>query len=173
MAFLFGRPESRIGRGASPFEYEFLPILSVVAGSLTPLLPVIAQTPLMPPFGFVMLLGWRLLRREMWPAWVGVPFGLVDDLFSGATMGSAVLLWTLALLALDMLDRRMIWRVFIQDWLIFGMLVAALLYLQAWIAMPGPEFSYVLLIPQLVVSILVFPVIFRTCSALDKFRNRR
>ena len=34
----------------------------------------------MPPFGLLVLLAWRLLRPELWRAWVGLPLGLPAEL---------------------------------------------------------------------------------------------
>src|SRR3546814_10883039 len=53
-----------------------------------------------------------LLRTEMWPVWIGLPLGLVDDLFSGAPIGTAVCLWTLASIAIHYFAQRIYWRGF-------------------------------------------------------------
>ncbi len=173
MALLSGQREARIGRSVSPTQFLLFPILSVMAGSLAPLLPVIATQPLMPPLGFLMLIGWRLLRREIWAPWAAAPLGLFDDLFSGQPMGSAILLWSLCLLAIEALDRRMVWRSFWQDWVIASALVIAVLLAQLSIANGlGGALPANWLLPQIILSILCFPLIVRLCARIDRVRSR-
>ena len=33
-----------------------------------------------PDFGFLVLIAWRLLRADAWPAWWAAPLGFVNDL---------------------------------------------------------------------------------------------
>jgi rod shape-determining protein MreD len=140
-------------------------------GSMTPLLPIIATAPVMPPWGLLVLLAWRMLHRNLWPVWMGIPLGVFDDIFSGQPLGSAMMLWTLALLGLDVLDRRMIWRDFWQEWGIAGALVAAMLLLQLLISYAtGGATNPLLLLPQMLLSILAFPLVARTCAMLDDWR---
>ena len=62
-----------IGRRANPYADQpplrtvLVPILSTLAGSAMAILPIIATEPIIPPFGLMLLLAWRLLRPEMWP----------------------------------------------------------------------------------------------------------
>ena len=93
-----------------PFETKLpanrariIPWLTVMAGSLVTIIPVIATIPLLPPFGFVMLLAWRLLARFAFRPWAAAPLGFFDDLVSGQPLGSAVLMWSLAFVAIDMI----------------------------------------------------------------------
>src|SRR3546814_1079935 len=80
---------------------RIVPIASVMFASALPLmLPLIANSPVLPPLGLLFFLCWQLLRAEMWPVWIGLPLGLWDDLFSGAPIGTAVALWTLASIAI-------------------------------------------------------------------------
>lgn len=112
-----------------------------------------------------------MIHRTLWPVWMGIPLGLFDDLFSGQPLGSAMMLWTLALLALDTIDRRMVWRVFTQEWAIAAALTSALLFAQLMIAwfLGGATPAY-LLVPQLIFSALAFPLIARFCMQLDYWR---
>ena len=52
-------------------------------GSMLTALPLVSGLPLVPPFGFLMLLAWRFVRPGLLPVWAGLPLGLWDDLFSG------------------------------------------------------------------------------------------
>ena len=84
---------SRINRRESLVLAYGLPWATILFGSLTPWLPIIAPAPVLPPFGFLLMLAWRLLRPGLLPPWAGLPLGLFDDLYSGQPMGSGVLLF--------------------------------------------------------------------------------
>ncbi len=67
----------------------------------------------------------------------------MDDVFSGQPFGSAGLLWSLAMLVIEVIDSRAIWRDYLQDWLIASVLIAVVLLGGLWIAglahaAPGP-----------------------------------
>src|SRR3546814_6385482 len=72
-----------------------IPAISVMLGSLVTIIPVIFPGGLLPPFGLMVLLAWRLLRPESLKIWSPVLLGLFDDLLSGQPFGSAMLLWTI------------------------------------------------------------------------------
>jgi rod shape-determining protein MreD len=163
--------ESRIERHQSPMKMLLIPIFSVMAGSMVTALPVFSDNPLLPPVGYIMLLAWRLMRPGIWPAWVGLPFGLFDDLYSGQPFGSAALLWSLTMLVIEIVDSRAIWRDHVQDWFLAA--VAITLTILGGVAVSGlaywaPEMSVVL--PQIMVSILMFPLVVRLCARLDSWR---
>lgn len=150
---------------------QILPTVSVLIGSALTLLPIIATSPVLPPFGFLMLLGWRLLRPELWPVWIGVPLGFADDLFSGQPIGSAVLLWTLVMLALEALDRRVLFRDLWQDWLTAALAIILVLSGGVWTAnLAGGQGELKLIVPQVLISMMAFPFVARLCAALDRWR---
>ena len=91
---------SKINRTHSSLLAFGVPWLSILLGSLTPWLPVIAPAPLLPPFGFMLMLAWRMLRPGLLPLWAGLPLGLFDDFYSGQPLGSGVLLFSLLMGAL-------------------------------------------------------------------------
>jgi rod shape-determining protein MreD len=163
--------ETRIERYQSPWKMLLVPILSVMAGSMITALPVFSDGPMLPPLGYMIMLGWRLMRPGIWPAWVGLPFGLFDDLFSGQPFGSAALLWSFTMLAIEIIDARAAWRDHVQDWLIAT--VAIMLVLAGGLAISGlahraPEIRTI--VPQIIVSILAFPLVVRLCARLDRWR---
>jgi cell shape-determining protein MreD len=101
--------ESRIDREQSPLKMLIIPIASVLLGSMVTAMPFFPDGPMLPPIGFMLFLGWRLMRPGIWPVWAGLPFGLFDDLFSGQPFGSSALLWSLSILARSLarlVDRR-------------------------------------------------------------------
>jgi rod shape-determining protein MreD len=163
--------ESRIERHQSPMKMLLIPIFSVMAGSMLTVLPIFSDSPLWPPMGYMMLLAWRLMRPGIWPAWVGLPFGLCDDLFSGQPFGSAALLWSLTMLVIEIVDSRAIWRDHVQDWFVAA--VAITCTILGGVALSGlthwaPEVNIVL--PQILISILMFPLVVRLCARLDHWR---
>jgi rod shape-determining protein MreD len=163
--------ESRIERHQSPMKMLLIPIFSVLTGSMVTALPLFSDSPLLPPMGYMMLLAWRLMRPGIWPAWVGLPFGLFDDLYSGQPFGSAALLWSLTMLVIEIVDSRAIWRDHMQDWFLAA--VAITLTILGGVAVSGlaywaPETSVVL--PQILISILLFPLVVRICARLDNWR---
>jgi len=156
------------------FERQLVPVASVMIASLSPLLPMIATTPDLPPLGFMMLIGWRLLRPDLWPVWAAFPLGLFDDLFSGQPLGSAMTVWTVAFLGLAMVDTRLMWRDHKQDWAIAAIAIAAERAISLGIAhFTGGAMPYYLLVPQILVAIFLFPLVSRVCAALDRWRFAR
>lgn len=163
--------ESQIERHQSPAKMLLIPIFSVMAGSMVTVLPFFSNAPLLPPMGYMMLLAWRLLRPGIWPAWVGLPFGLFDDLYSGQPFGSAALLWSLTMLVIEIIDSRAIWRDHVQDWILAG--VAVTLTILGGVAVSGLAYSppeAIIVLPQIVFSILMFPLVVRLCARLDNWR---
>ena len=151
-----------------------VPIVSTMVGSVIPLLlPMVAQAPLVPPFGLLVLLAWRLMRPGFWAAWAPLPLGLFDDLASGQPVGSAMLSWTIAFLAIDMSERTLLWRDYVQDWFVAALAATGCIlsgYLFALLAGGAAPVSSVAL--QSLAAILVFPMVARICARLDIWRLR-
>lgn len=156
---------------AARVRVRVVPVLATMLASLATILPMIATAPLMPPAGFVMLLAWRLLRPELWPVWIGIPLGLFDDIFSGQPIGTAMSLWTLTLLIFDLIDSYVIWRDYWIDWLLAAIAIALYILAGYWFSgMRGSPMELNVLLPQILLSILVFPLFVRICVRLDRWR---
>ena len=154
-----------------PWRTWLVPIASTIAGSCVALLPLVVQAPFLPSFGLLMALGWRLLRPEMWGAYVALLLGLVDDLIGGAPLGSAMALWTIAFLALDITDHRRVWRDALLDWQLaaFAIIFVSLgAWALAWFS--GGAAPIWTVLPQAVLGIFAFPFAGRFCAALDRWR---
>ncbi len=165
---------SRINRAPSPLRARSVPYLSIMLGSFLPSLLLADVMPLVPPLGFLMLLGWRIMRPGLLPVWIGAPLGAFDDLVSGQPFGSGVLMWSLAMIGLELLEARFPWRGFWQDW--FTAAFAILLYLFGAMALSGGTFTQPLVIaavPQLLTALLIYPFLARIVAALDRFRLTR
>ena len=160
----------RIGKGPRALAW-LVPPLTVVMGSAFALLPLVTQSGWFPDSGFVLLLAWRLLRNDVWPAWWGVPLGLVNDILTGSPIGLSVSVWTATLLLLDLLEQRIMWRDYWIEWLLAAVLIG-LSALSGWrvAALSGAPVPIEFMIPQVVLSVLVFPIAVRLCSAFDRWR---
>ncbi|MBA3669755.1 MAG: rod shape-determining protein MreD [Sphingomonas sp.] len=158
--------------GESPPGYApFIPALSVVAASLLSALPIISVSGWYPDFAFLMLIAWRLLRSDLFPAWWAAPLGLVNDLFTGAPTGFSVALWCAAVLVLDLADRRTMWRDYWIEWV----LAAVLIVVGQWFewrvaAWGGADVPLVNMVPSLAISILLFPVVAWLVLRIDRWR---
>jgi rod shape-determining protein MreD len=170
-----GRPEDmvrpRINRAPSAWLSIGLPWVSIMAASLVTFSPIVASAPVMPPFAFMLLLAWRMLRPGMLPVWAGLPLGAFDDLYSGQPFGSGVLLWSATMLAMEVIDERFLWRGFVQDWLAGSMLLTAYLVLSAGFAGIATGYPMFLFIgPQLLPSLILFPIVSSVVALLDRVR---
>jgi rod shape-determining protein MreD len=75
------------------------------------------------------------------------------------------------MLVIEIIDSRAIWRDHIQDWLIASLLIAGVLSGGLWIAgLAHAAPSPVVLLPQIMLSILLYPLVVRICARLDSWR---
>ncbi|MCH2487814.1 MAG: rod shape-determining protein MreD [Erythrobacter sp.] len=165
---------SRINRSHSTVLAYGVPYASILFASVLPLLVIASALPIVPPLGFLMLIGWRLVRPGLLPVWAGFPLGLFDDLFSGQPFGSAALLWSLAMIAIELIETRFPWRSFVQDWFTAGLILPV--YMLAAMLFSGGEPSLpmlIALVPQIVLSILLFPLVALFVAFLDRKRLTR
>lgn len=153
------------------FRRRYVPFLSTGVAILLSLFPIVMPSPLIPNLGFLLLITWRLLRPEIWPAQMALAFGLFADLVSGHPLGQSMLLWTIVFLAFDYVDSRLGFRDYWMDWLLaaaailfhaFGMWYIALLM--------GSETGFMVMTPQIVLSILAYPVATWLVVGLDRWR---
>jgi rod shape-determining protein MreD len=161
----------RINRAPSPLLARGVPWASVMLGSLLPAWLFLASAPYVPPVGFLTLLAWRQLRPGLLPVWAGLPLGLFDDLYSGQPMGSAILLWSVAMIALELIELRFPWRSFALEWLVATALI--LVYIVAALGAAnaaGGNTPIAVLAPQVILAVLLYPFIGRIVAALDRFR---
>ena len=164
-------PGAALSRQPSPLLARAMPWLSVLLGSLLPGWLGIASHPLCPPLGLLLLIGWCQLRPGLLPPWAGLVLGLADDLVSGQPLGSAVLLWSLVVLGLELLEYRLPWRSFHTEWLFAGALIAGALLLGLGLAnLTGGASRVVLVLPQIVASVLAWPLAARAVAWLDRAR---
>ncbi|WP_300974794.1 rod shape-determining protein MreD [Sphingomonas sp. LHG3406-1] len=148
-----------------------IPALSVMLASLLPLLPIVAEVGWMPDTGLLLLLAWRLLRNDVIPAWGAAPLGLWNDLVLGLPIGLSVATWTAAMISIDLLDRRTMWRDYWLEWLLAaGLLVVAELARRFVDAAMGASYPVATLLPPLIIAILTFPLAAYAASRIDRWR---
>jgi len=153
---------------------RFVPLISTVVAILLALLPIVAQAPLLPDFGFLLLITWRLLRPEIWTPRMALGLGLLSDLVTGHPLGQGMLLWTATFLAIDLIDSRLGFRDYWMDWL----LAAAAIIFQtvgAWYIalLMHSDVRFTVMLPQIGLSILAYPVAARIVLGLDRWRLMR
>jgi len=163
----------KIGEGP-PSYAPYIPALTVVAASLMSALPIVSVSGWYPDFAFLMLISWRLHRADPFPAWWAAPLGLINDLFTGSPLGFSVASWCAAILALDLADRRTMWRDYWIEWV----LAAVLIVIEQWFewrvaAWSGADVPLVQMAPPLVIAILMFPVAAWLVSRIDRWRLAR
>lgn len=163
--------KSRLNREQSPLKMLAIPIVTIMLASIITGMPFITAQALLPPFGLMALLAWRLMRPGLLPMWAGLPFGLFDDIMSGQPFGSAALLWSLSMLAIELIDTRAAWRDYWQDWIIASLLIMLCLLGGLWfIGLAYARPGVITLVPQIIVSVLTYPLAVRIVSRLDRWR---
>lgn len=165
---------SKINRTHSPLRAYTVPWASILIASLLPQLVIASAVPLIPPLGFILLLSWRLVRPGLLPVWAGFPLGIFDDLFSGQPFGSAILLWSLTMLGMEVFEAKFPWRGFFQDWVVAGAVVTLYLITAALLSGGRVDATMIVVLgPQVVVSIVLIPIVSRFVAGLDRFRLTR
>lgn len=164
-------PRQRINRAPSPVIARTIPWASILVASILPGWLLIASAPVFPPLGFLFFVSWRQLRPGLLPVWSGLPLGLFDDLFSGQPFGSAVFLWSMAAIALDVVEARLPWRNFLTEWLVaIGLILAYIILCLALANIAGAAAPIKVIVPQIVISILAYPLVGRVIAVLDRLR---
>jgi rod shape-determining protein MreD len=163
----------RIGKG--PLRVAaFVPAATVIAASFLSALPIVSTSGWYPDFGFLVFTSWRLLRSDPWPAWWAAPLGLVNDLFTGYPIGFSIALWSATMLALDLIDRRTMWRDYWIEWVLAAVLLAMDQWLQWRVAaIVGARVAFAMMLPPLVIAICIFPFSAWLVSRIDAWRLGR
>jgi rod shape-determining protein MreD len=167
------RSKRRIGEGPVAGA-AYVPAASVLAAILLASLPIISNNGWYPEFGFMTLIGWRLLRSDPFPAWWAAPLGFCNDLVTGTPIGLSVTMWTAIIIALDLADRRTLFRDYWLEWALAVLLVFINEWLQlqvaAWMGAPLP---FSTLVPPLLISAASFPLFAWAIGRLDHWRLGR
>lgn len=150
---------------------RYVPAISVVAASLLTALPIISMSGWYPDFAFLVLIAWRLLRADAWPAWWAAPLGFFNDLVTGHPIGLSIAVWTAAMLILDLADRRTMWRGYWLEWTFAALLLLANEAAEWRVAqVMGASLPFLTVLPPLLISVLAFPIVAWMASRLDRWR---
>lgn len=168
-----GSPYAGLGKADTSARARWLAPLSIVIGSLMTIVPFKASFPILPPFGLMMLLAWRLHRPDLLKPWAPVLLGFFDDLISGQPLGNSMLFWTVSFIAIDVLDTRIVWRDFLQDWLLAAGAIGFCLIGGRLVAVPLGSHVDTMLVIQIVIAIALFPLFSRLVARLDGKRRAR
>lgn len=158
---------SKFGEPISARQRSLIAAAVVMAGSLLPIVPIVAVVPYLPPLGLLLLVAWRQRSPDILPVWAGAPLGLWDDLLSGHPLGSAMSLWTLILLAVDVVDHRLVWRTFWQDWLVAAGAIAGFLVGARLAGTPLRAHVDTVLMIQIAIAIALYPLAASLCGWVD------
>lgn len=147
----------------------------ILGGSTAAALPLLADAPILPPFGFLAFVIWRLLAPALLPPWYAIGFATFDDLVSGNPLGTGILLWTVVALVLEGVERAFLFRNWRQDWMIANL--TSILYLGAmWLLFPinggSPPSPTALLLPA-VLSLIAIPPLIRLATGPGEPDPRR
>lgn len=164
---------TRLSRGPHPAALS-IPALSVLIASLTSVLPIVSATGWWPDLGLLLFLAWRLLRADAWPAWLAAPLGFFHDLVTGAPIGLSIALWPIFMLALDVIDRRTMWRDYWIEWLLASLFIASAVLAQWQVAAwDGAAVHFAAVAPAMLIAIFCFPLAALIVSRLDRWRMGR
>jgi len=161
--------------GQTPTVSRFaraVPAGTTLLASALSALPMVSDAPALPPLGLLTVLSWRLLRPELWGAWIALPLGLADDLLTGQVPGTAMASWTILFLFLDIVDERLMFRDYMLDWTIAAIGICACITGAVLAAGIGSG-SLHIFVPQMLLAILCFPFVERICAAIDRWRLQR
>jgi rod shape-determining protein MreD len=162
-----------IGRGPRRLAHA-IPAISVLLAMTLSVLPIVSAHGWWPDAGLLMLLAWRLLRADAWPAWAAAPLGLAHDVLTGAPIGLSVTLWPLFMLALDIIDRRTMWRDYWIEWVVATLLIALFVVAQWQVAAwDGAVLPFATVAPAILVGVACFPVAAFIVARLDRWRLGR
>jgi rod shape-determining protein MreD len=160
----------RIGQGPR-VGASYVPAISVLAGSLLSVLPIVSVSGWYPDLGFLVLIAWRLLRSDPWPAWWAAPLGFANDLVTGAPLGMSVVLWSATMVLLDLVDRRTMWRDYWIEWGLAALLLLLGESFEWWVAgLTGPVGSFASILPPLLIAVFAFPIAAWLVGRLDRWR---
>jgi len=163
-----------VARGGPRRAALSIPAISVLLVSLTAMLPIVSLTGWWPDAGLLVLLAWRLLRADAWPAWLAAPLGLMHDLMTGSPIGLAMVLWPSFMLALDVVDRRTMWRDYWIEWLLAALFLAIAEVAQWQVAIwDGAQVRFAAVAPAIIVAIFSYPIAALLVSRIDRWRLGR
>ena len=166
-------PNRNIGKGPMAGA-RFVPAVSIMIGTYLAALPIVSMSGWFPDFGFLVLIGWRLLRSDAFPAWWAAPLGLFNDLITGTPVGLSVAVWTAAMLLLDLADRRTMWRGYWLEWALAAVLLLGNEAAEWRVAqVMGASLPFLTVVPPLLISILAFPIVAFIVSRVDRWRLGR
>jgi rod shape-determining protein MreD len=135
-------------RGPHPAALS-IPAISVLLACLLSLLPIVSKHGWWPDAGLLMLLAW-------------------------APIGLAVALWPAFMLALDVIDRRTMWRDYWIEWVLASLFIAAFVVAQWQVAAwDDAAVRFVNVAPSILVGIICFPIAAFIVARLDRWRMGR
>ncbi len=153
---------------------QFVPVITTVFAIFLAALPIVVSSPVVPDLALLVLVSWRLLRPELWSATMALPLGLLNDLVAGHPLGQSMGLWTTMFLLYEIMDARVVYRDYWMDWFIASLSIIFYTF-GAWYIgrLMGSEIHFAVMLPQIGLSILTYPIVARIVLGLDRWRLTR
>ena len=153
---------------------HYVPIVSTIFACLIALLPIVMSSPIIPDFALLVLIAWRLLRLEIWAPTTALPLGLFNDLVAGHPIGQSMALWTTLFLIYEIMDARLVFRDYWMDWFVAALSIIFCMF-GAWYIgyLMGNRIDFMVMLPQLGLSVLAYPIVSRLVLGLDRWRLTR
>lgn len=153
---------------------EYYPPFTILVASLLALFPAFTPGAWWPDLALLVLIAWRLRRSDAFPDWWAIPFGLFNDLVTGQPIGQSIVIFTLAMIAINLADIRLRWRSHWSEWAIATLLVALGELIEWQVnAIAGAPSPLRTLGPPVAIAALAFPLAAILIGKLDDFRLRR
>jgi rod shape-determining protein MreD len=161
-------PDERRRWLLSTWRYAVPALVSVVFLVLM-LAPLPLVVPAMPQLGLMAVLAWTMLQPSLMPPWVAFVVGGVADLLFGQPLGVHATSFALAAgtmrLASPLLGRNGL----MFDWLAVSLVLLVMMLLTGpLMALAGRPAAVLPLVLQWLTSILAWPLLARTCAAIQR-----
>ena len=159
-------------RPLPPARARALPWATVMVGSTATALPIVAGVPLLPPFGLLMLLTWRLLAPLSLRRWAAARrWAWLTTLPAASRWAVRCCSGRFCFLTIDVIEQRLFERDFWQDWLIASAAIFVVLFGGRLIALPLLAHVDGAIAAQAATTALLFPAAARLVAWIDRRRG--
>lgn len=146
-----------------------MPLVGALATAWSMTFPAFGPAPIIPALSLLCVIVWALYQPRLMPPWAAFIVGAATDLALALPLGiNATLMPALALILRD-LESWLGVRRFAIDWALVGPLLTGYQML-VWgtLALLGTLRDPLLLLPQIVISWAVFPVVARGAAGMQR-----
>lgn len=136
--------------------------------------PIFTRVPLVPQLPLLVVGAWALYQPRLMPPWLALLIGIATDLALALPVGLNGALLALTAFLLDQAGQTRQTRPFVMDWLLAGVIIAVYqLLVTEMAALQGTRWSLMAMVPQLLISWVLFPAVTRISAAAYGLLVRR